>query len=224
MKSYWNSVSGAWWTAENRRKSAGLCASVAVVLLAAAGSPSLAASGYTLEINGKVYELGLDARQEIVLPDGSRLSVLLSQDEFSTFSTERFSFSHRNEYKPARIDVGSGIHQTMMITPVGNGVLVQEYEGINPELLVGLMIQEITKEEVDYGYEITETEVTQTVGDVVLKGTQAVTSLKDTRWVRTVYAHGAKDSGFLIITMIEDEYRDQDMQVIEDFWRTFEFN
>jgi len=216
-------------TAATRRRmaparAAGFLAASMMVGLLPALSPSaaLAGEGYTLTINGAEHPIGLDAPKEIVLPDGTRLEVVLIQDEFADYATENFSFSHSNTYRPTHTDLGSGITQTAILSPLGTGVMVQEYSGLNPTLLVGLMLKELTKEEVEYGYKYEEREVTRTIGDKVIQGREAVTSYQDESWTRTVYAYGERDSGLLIVTFVEQAYAETDAALLEDFWRTLE--
>ncbi len=202
-------------------------AALAAIVLAglssvAAVSPAEAGEGYKLRINGAEHPIGLDAPKDIVLPDGTRLEIVLTQDEYADYTTENFGFSHKNVYKPSRSDLGSGISQTAILTPLGTGVMVQEYNGLNPTLLVGLMVKELTKEEVEYGYDYKEREVTRRVGDKVLEGREAVTSYQDEHWTRTVYAYGERDSGLLIVTFVEQEYAETDAALLDDFWRTLE--
>lgn len=186
--------------------------------------PALAGEDYTLEIDGVEQAIGLDAPKEIVLPDGTRVNVVLSQNEFSEFVAKAFSFSHRSDYKPSRNELNAGIVQTAILTPVGTGVLVQEYDGLDPTPLIDIMLKELTKEEVDYGYDYREREVSQTVGDKTLKGRQAVTSYKDETWTRSVYAYGGRDSGLLIVTFLEDEYRETEEELLEVFWQTLKIH
>ncbi|WP_193367679.1 hypothetical protein [Pelagibius marinus] len=195
---------------------------LAGLLSGAAVPQAVAGEGYKLQINGAEHPIGLDAPKEIVLPDGTKLEIVLTQDEYADYTTENFSFSYKNIYKPSRSDLGSGIFQTAILTPHGTGVMVQEYNDLNPSLLVGIMIKELTKEEVDYGYDYQEREVSRKVGDKVIEGREAITRYQDESWNRTVYAYGERDSGLLIVTFVEKDYAETDAALLEDFWRTLE--
>ena len=198
-------------------------AAAAIVLAAMVGGPAaLAQEGYTITINGTAYSIGLDRAKDIVLPDGSGVTVLLTQDEVTTYSTDTFSFTHESHYKPARTEVEAGIFQTMIVTPLGTGLIVQEYSSLDPTPLISLMLKELTREEVSYGYDYEENEVSRRVGDKVVEGREAVTSYKDETWIRTVYAYGARDSGLLIVTFVQATHREQEGKLLDDFWRTLE--
>lgn len=187
-------------------------------------TPAVAQEGYTLTIDGTTYPIGLDRHKNIVLPDGSRVTLLLSQDAFTTYSTDAFSFSHESHYKPARTELADGLVQTIVVTPLGSGVVIQEYANIDPADLIDVMLNEVTKEEVGYGYEYEESEVSREVGDRLVRGRQAITTYDDEKWYRAVYAYGTGDSGLLIMTMIQEAFREQDAPLLDEFWRTLRIN
>jgi hypothetical protein len=205
-----------------RRLAGALLAAAAALPATLGGTACLAQEGYTLTIDGTSYPIGLDSPADIVLPDGSSMTLLLLQDEFTSYGTETFSFLHKSSYKPARIDIGPGIFQTAILTPLGTGVIIQEYSSLNPASLIGLMLNEVTKEERDYGYDYEESEVSQEVGDKVVSGRQAITTYKDETWIRSVYAYGTRDSGLLILTMVQKAHLPREGALLDDFWRTLE--
>jgi len=194
------------------------------MLTGVAATPSFAEENYKIQINGAEYEIGLDEPIRVLLPDGQELVISLSQDEFARYATDSFSFFHSNEYRPSRADLGAGIHQTALVTPFGTGVLIQEYSSINPTPLIDLMLTELTKEEVEYGYEYQDSVISRTVGGKKVEGKQAVTTYQDTVWTRSVYAYGKRDSGLVIMTFIQSDYAEQDQKLLDDFWRTLEIN
>lgn len=183
-------------------------------------TPCVAGENYVLEIGGDSYSLGLNKEKKVTLPDGTHLRLKLSLKEYIEYQGRYFSFSHRNSYRPTNQDLGDGIFQTTVITALGTTVIVQEYTELNPSGLVDIMIQELTKEEVDYGYELKKSDVSKTIGKKELRGKEAVTSYKGAQWTRSVYVYGARDEGLLIVTIIEEDNVENDMHVIRDFWRT----
>ena len=148
------------------------------------------------------------------------MSIRLTQKEYITFESQYFSFSHKNEYKPNRTDLGNGIFQTLIATPLGSVVLIQEYTNFDPTDMVGMMLKEFTKEEVEYGFKYEERKVSKKVGNIEVSGREAITTYKDTRWTRAVYAYGKKDSGVLIATIIEKDNVAKDKHLISQLWKT----
>lgn len=180
------------------------------------------AEDYVITINGISKEIGLDKETTLILPDGTSLNLTLHQKEYLLFTGDFFSFEHKNEYKPNRNDLGDGVFQTMIATPLGTGILVQEYMQMNPTHLVDFMLNELTKEEVDYGYKYSEEKVSKKVGDVTFTGKQAVTTYPGEEWTRSVLAYGWKDKGILIITFIEKDNYENEKELIEHLWESFE--
>ncbi len=186
--------------------------------------PLLQAGDYVLTINGTDQELTLGEETSLALPDGTSLKLKLSQKEVLRFQGDLFTFEHKNEYKPNKNDLGSGIFQTMIVTPLGTGVLVQEYTQMNPSTLVDMMINELTKEEVEYGYKKDVKEINREVDGVAFKGKQAITTSAGEEWTRVVLTHGKKDRGLLVVTFIEKDNYEKEKTLLEQFWKTFEID
>jgi len=190
------------------------------LVLGFSSAVGFAGEDYRIEIDGNSFDIGLDEVKNLSLPGGQNLSIRLTQKEYIRYESQYLSFSHKNEYKPYRTDLGNGIFQTVISTAVGSAVMVQEYTNLDPTELVGLMLRELTKEEVEYGYEYEERKVSKKVENIEIRGREAITTYKDTRWTRTVYAYGKKDSGVLIITAIEKDNVAKDKHLISHFWKT----
>ena len=183
-------------------------------------TPCFAGENYNLEINGNIYSLESDKEKDVTLPDGTNLKLKLSLKEFLEYESIFFSFLHRNSFKPIRSDLGNGIIQTAMMTATGTGVGVQEYTRLNPSGLIDMVLDTLTKEDVAYGHELKVNDVSKKVGNIELKGKEAITTYKGEYWTRTVYVYGGKDEGLLIMTMIKSQFVDKDIHIIRDFWRT----
>lgn len=57
----------------------------------------------------------------------------------------------------------------MIVTPLGTGIIVQEFTQLNPVHLVDSILNELTKEERDYGNQYHEKAVTKQAGGVTLQ-------------------------------------------------------
>ncbi len=115
------------------------------------------AGNYTLKIDGKEHEIDLGAKNTVALSDGRKVEVELEKKTIADFKTDNVVFSHPSHVTPSRTDLGDGIHQTVMATPSGTMVMLQEHSGTNPSGLVDFMLTELLKEEVQYGYDIIKT-------------------------------------------------------------------
>jgi hypothetical protein len=181
-----------------------------------------AGENYTLEINGQIYDIGLDEVKKVVLSGGTELKLKLTLKDYINFESQIFSFSHTNAYRPNKTDLGDGVYQTVIMTSLGTGIIIQEYTTMDPSTLIDMMLKELTKEEIEYGYKYEEKEIAKMVGNKKLKGKEAVTTYKDEKWTRSVYSFGQKDSGILVITFIEQENFKAEKKVIDDFWTSLE--
>ncbi|WP_444957062.1 hypothetical protein [Microbulbifer sp. ZKSA002] len=177
---------------------------LSLVLLISMSQISVAAN-YELKIGDSSYEISLNEEIEISVGE-KHIPIKLTQKEILTYTTDNFSFEHPRQYLPSKTDLGSGIFQTAMITPLGSAVMVQEYLNLDPTGIIDLMVNEITKEEREYGYKIESTETSVTLSDGKILNGQAVTSkYKGSDIKRFIYTYSTKDSGLLILTQVDYE-------------------
>ena len=195
--------------------------SVSILMALTLPQGTAQASDYILTIDGVRYEIRLGEEAMIRLAGDRSIRVQLDKAPTSTFRTTAFSFEHPSSYSPSRTDLGDGIHQTMVSSPVGTVVLIQEYQGLDPSSLVDMMLNELTKEERQYGYNITEASITKTLSDGrVLTGEHSVSTYQDTTIIRDVLAYGARDAGLLVISIIPDTAPPLDLQMVDMVWST----
>ena len=111
----------------------------------------------------------------------------------------------------------------MTTTALGTLVLIQEYSTMNPKTLVNLMLQELTQEQVSYGYKMQKMTYSKTLKDgTKLDGNKAILKYKNEEEYWCVLAHGIKDSGFLVITKIDKENFDAEKNIIDLMWETLQ--
>jgi hypothetical protein len=179
------------------------------------------AGNYVLTIDGKQFELDLGEATTVTTQGGQRLEVKLEKKDIATFKTDTFSFNHPSSVTPSKTDLGDGIYQTMMATPAGTLVMIQEYSGMNPSGFVDLMITELTKEEAQYGYKITKEGVSKKLSDGhTVTGKRVISKYQTTEYERYVLCYGAKDAGILIVTQVDKDASPEDLRMIEQFWKT----
>ena len=191
-----------------------------ILLVMALFSTVAWSADYVITVNGVSKDIDLEQKTTMVLPDGMNLVISLHQKEYLRFSGDMFSFEHKNRFKPNRNDLGEGIFQTSIVTPLGTGIVIQEYTQTTPPGLVDSMIQELTKEEVDYGYKYREEKVHKKVNGGIFKGKHAVTTLPEEEWTRSVlqYRHG--DKSVMVLTFIERDNYEKEKALIEHLWKT----
>ena len=178
-------------------------------------------ANYTLTIDGKAYDIDEGKNTTITLANGKTIQVNLAKKSEISFATQNFTFIHPNQVAPARTDLGDGIHQTMMTTPLGTLVLIQEYQGLDPSIMIDIMINELTKEEKNYGYTIATTPaVKQSADGKKLVGKTVKASYRGEIITRDVLTYSARDAGLLVVTMFDNEAQASELAMIETFWKS----
>lgn len=90
----------------------------------------------------------------------------------------------------------------MLMTAEGSGLLIQKYDAFNPSMLNELMLNEITKESLNYGFEMKRMDYERTLkSGEKLKVLKAVLSYKGEVNVYEISSYGKKDEGIMIMTM-----------------------
>jgi len=167
---------------------------VVLIFLLVTLSFSAYSENYVLTVDGKKYELGLGEKSELEI-GGKNVSVVLNQKSILTYQSDTFSFEHPKQFIPSKSDLGSGLFQTIIMTPLGATVLVQEYTNMNPVGIVDLMINQITKEEREYGYKITEEEAKVRLKDgKYLSGKRVYSKYKGTDMERFIGTYGERNN------------------------------
>jgi hypothetical protein len=168
-------------------------------------SPMAFADNYILTIDGDSYEISLD--KEMQLKIGNKpVAVKLQQKEILTYKTDSFSFEHARQYTPSTTNLGDGVYQTVMMTPLGSVIMIQEYQTMNPKSLIDIMINEVTKEERDYGYKIESFKKSIKLSDgKILNGKVVTSKYRGSDIKRYFCTYGIKDAGLFIMTQIDYE-------------------
>lgn len=178
---------------------------------------------YTIEINGESFEISLDKEFQFQTKDGVK-NILLKQKDTLTYNDEMFSFNFFKEYKVGKTKIEQGIEQLMLMTPEGDGFLIQKYSTINPENLKELMLGEVTKESINYGFEMERREYNHklTSGED-LNVIQAYLTYNDEVNIYEIASVGKKDSGLLIMAMrMNDTKNSIGEKLINLIWNSLE--
>jgi hypothetical protein len=113
----------------------------------------------------------------------------------------------------------------MLMTAGGSGLIIQKYKSFNPTLLNELMINEVTKESVNYGFKLSRENYERILkSGQEIKVDKAVLTYKDDTNIYEVLSIGAKDEGVLVVTMRLDKIEDsKGEKLIELLWNSFEY-
>ena len=176
---------------------------------------------FKLTIDGVTVDIDPGEDIDVTLPGGKTSKVRLEHNDFATFSGGTFSFVHPSNYSVTKTDLGDGIAQYLMASALGTLVVVQKYDKMNPVSLNQLMLQEMTKETVQAGGQLTQQPTTRKLADG-----KELTGLKATVKTRTdsadfeIVGFGTADQGLLFITRIGDQDNATEQPLIDKFWET----
>jgi hypothetical protein len=181
-------------------------------------------ANYVVTINGKSVDVNLGQDYSVTSPKGEKLTVRVAKKEIGTHDGELFSFRHKSEQGVTSEEIGDGVRQTMSASALGTVILFQEYTTRNPETLVDFMLQEVTKDDTEAGYELETKPVTRKIGGgITLKGVEAVVSGNGQVTTYTILAYGKKNQGVLIMTVMDRDNMKSDSGMMELLWDSLRF-
>lgn len=176
------------------------------------------AQKFSLVVEGQTNRITPGVEEMIKLPDGQEVSVRLIEPAGTQFSGTFFSCAMDSKLSVNSAEIGEGIQQTLLTTPRGTLILVQEYDGADPLELVDMMLEQITLLEEQKNFKISKTDCSREVGGMELKGRKAVTSSEHVSWQREVLGYSYGESGLLIITAVETKNNASEQVVLDQFW------
>lgn len=196
-----------------------------LTLLIIISSNSIAQENYKLEIDGKTTEIELDKNYEIKIDNKVHTIKVASKDTL-VYTDEKISFKYLKNYKIATTELDEGIKQLMLMNADGSGIIIQIYSNMNPQLLNEIMLKEVTKESVTYGFKLERKDYERKLSsNQKIKINKAFLTYKDEVNVYEVATFGTKDEGVLIMTMKMDNETNSDGQKLIDLtWNTFKYN
>jgi hypothetical protein len=179
---------------------------------------------YELMIDGKTYDLNLNEKIEIKDRAGKILTIVLKKKPFNEFSDKFVSFQHKSDMSVSSQKLEEGIYQLMSATATGTIIMLQEYADMAPSLLVPMLLNELTKESIEYGYKMIKEEITRKVkSGKILKGVKATLRYKGEESYWEVLAYEKKDTGVIVMTHIDREFIKTDKELLDRFWSTLKF-
>lgn len=186
---------------------------------APAGAEDLKA--FKLTIDGKAVDIDAGESAKVTLPDGKQIDVRLDKNDFATFSGGSFSFTHPSTISVTKTDLGENITQYLMASALGTIVVVQEYGKMNPVSLNQLMLQEMTRESVQAGAELTQQPTTRKLADgKELTGITAVVKTRTDTAYFEIVGYSLADQGLLFITRVAGEDMATEKPMIDKFWES----
>ena len=173
---------------------------------------------YILFLNNDTIHLNLDVEKVFKKGTSDELKLKLTQPQILTYADDMISFQYDKSMSVSNEDLGDGVEQCMIVQSTGNGFMVQKYKDFNPTGITSLMLNEITKESLNYGYKMkTKDYKKKLVSGHTLEGTHATLTYKSDKEEYIVATYGGKDEGILVITMLMDQESNNEKSVIDLF-------
>lgn len=173
---------------------------------------------YLLIVNQDTIRLNLDETKNYKTGK-ENLKIKLIQPLLLSYQDEYLSFDYSKSLSLSKDEIEKGVLQMSALTSAGNGFILQKYSTINPTSLNALMIQELTKESVSYGYQMAQEPYTLTLkSGQELTGTKATLEYNGDIQEFIVATYGKKDQGILVISMINtSDFIERDKPIIDQF-------
>ncbi|NLR99004.1 hypothetical protein HGP17_19465 [Rhizobium sp. P38BS-XIX] len=192
---------------------------VAIVCLAVGQAYAGDGKGFRLKVDGVEVGINPGDSLDVTLKDGRKVSVELQRSETVTFSGGKFSFDHDGNFAVAKTDLGGGVQQYALITPIGTGLIVQEYKGLNPSSITDFVLQQMVQESLNAGAKMTKETAQRTLADgKVLNGVKAETTTPNDVMDYEIVATGRPDGGVLVATFANKENIPKDGAIIDKLW------
>jgi len=176
---------------------------------------------YTITIDGQTMDVGLDKSYDIKVK-GKKVAFQIAMKDTLVFEDEKFSFKYPKEFRVSSMDLDEGISQFVIMSAEGSGIIVQKYTTMNPTMLNEIMLNEVTKESMNYGFELDRQDYTRTLSsgqEIAID--KAVLKYKDETNIYELASFGEKDEGIIVMTMAMDEVLGKDSQkLLSLLWST----
>lgn len=171
---------------------------------------------FVIRLNDTLINVALDKSYTINVK-GTHLQFTVSSKDTLTYTNTFYSFQYPKAFKVSRSKIDVGIDQVSILTAEGSGMIIQKYESLNPTSLNEMMLKEITKESITYGFESKRSVYKRKLkSGQEIEVTRAILRYKENVNIYEVASIGKKDAGLVIVTMRMDEDSNTEGQKIID--------
>ncbi len=198
--------------------------SLIVILIVLSTSLTFAqnSGNYIIIINGDSLFIDLENSYQYKTDKGESVTLKVTQPDILSYTDNMISFKHDKSLRVSNTVIAEGIEQCAIMKSTGNGFMVQKYKTIDPSSLTQLMLTEITKESVSYGYSMSEEKFEKKLlSGQTIEGIQATLTYKGEKEVYVVATYGGKDEGIIVVTfLLSEDYLSEDKPMIDLFFET----
>lgn len=135
-----------------------------------------------------------------VAADGRELPVKLIKQQIYQYVSPQIEFSYPAQFSPTKAMVADGVSQLTFLTEGDNGLMVYESTNGDPAQQVGLMMEELTKEKIGFGFQYTEQTFQRVLSNgKLLIGRQRSLNQGNTTETYTVASYTGQNNGILVV-------------------------
>ena len=194
---------------------------VALLSLLLAFFQGIGQDDYTINLDGTDMKISLDKKYEVTV-NGKKVTLQVKANDTLQYFDNVISFKYPKGFNISKTQLDMGIDQIMIATAEGSGIIIQKYSSINPSLLNEMMMNEVTKESVGYGYVMKREDYQKTLkSGHKIDVDKAVLTYKDEVNIYEIATIGKKDEGVLIMTMrMDNNQSGQGVKLIDMMWKT----
>ena len=195
------------------------------ILLCLLVKAAFAQENYVIQLGNKSYNVSLDSTYQLLV-DGKKINFALKQKDTLTFKDSSFSFSYLKGYQYSKTNINNAADQYAIITAAGNGYMIQKYSTMNPSMLNELMLQEVTKESLGYGFAMKRENYQRKLkSGQTINVTKAVLTYKDDVNTYEVASLGGKDEGLLVVVIDSGlKEGEEGRKLIKLMWETLSYD
>lgn len=197
---------------------------VLIVLVSLIVNKAQSQEDFVIQLGDQTYDVATDTTYEVVI-DGKKLKFSIKQKDTLTFKDNLFSFAYLKGYQYSKTQIDKSSDQYALISASGTGFLVQKHTAINPTLIPEIMLQEVVKENLEYGYTQKREDYQRILkSGQTIKVLKSVLSYKDSYYIYEVAAMGGKDEGIVIMTIDSNiEQAKHDRKLVSLLWNSLRY-
>jgi len=180
---------------------------------------------FVIRMNDTLINVALDKSYNINIK-GTQLNFTVSSKDTLTYTNSFFSFSYPKAFRVSNSQLDAGIEQISIMSAEGSGMIIQKYESINPTSLNEMMLTEMTKESISYGFVSKRSIYKRKLkSGQEVEVTKAELRYKEDVNIYEVASIGKKDAGLIIVTMrMDEENNTEGQKVIDLMWQSLKVN
>jgi hypothetical protein len=197
---------------------------IALIFILFIAFKASAQEDYTIQIGDSTYKVSLNTKYNLTI-NGKKVPVSVKMNDTLFYSDEFISFKYPKGFSVSKTVIEEGIEQITIMTAEGSGIMIQKYATFDPSQMQELMLTEVTKESINYGFKLAREDHKKSLtSGHKAEVKRAVLKYKDETNIYEITSIGKKDEGLLLLTVRMDDTKDSiGEKLIALMWQTLAF-